>query len=77
MLCSESLLLFGFAFDDEVPYLQLAPSPADSDNVEVRSLLFEAVRLNPVIFKPTGNSLVEGWMNLHQEPECMLEPADY
>ena len=32
---SEALLLFEFAFDDEVPYLNLPLSPADPGNAEI------------------------------------------
>ena len=74
---SDALLLFEFAFDDETPYLQLALSPADPGNAEIRALLFDAVRQNPAVFKPTHRSLINGWMFLHVEPECILEPADY
>ena len=74
---SDTLLLFEFTFDDEVPYLNLALSPADPGNAEIRAALFDAVRQNPAVFKPTRNSLTDGWMILHQEPECILEPDDY
>ena len=74
---SNALLLFQLRFDDEVPYLDLGLSPADPGNTEVRALLFDAVRQNPAVFKPTRNSLIDGWMILHVEPECILEQADY
>ncbi len=74
---SKALLLFELTFDDEVPYLQLAASTADSGNAETRAALFDAARQNPAIFKPIRNSLTDGWMILHQEPECILEPVDY
>ena len=74
---SLALLLFELTFDDEMPYLDLGLSPADPGNAEIRALLFDAVRQNPAVFKPTGNSLIDGWMILHQEPECILEQADY
>ena len=74
---SNALLLFEFAFDDEIPYLNLALSPADPSNAKIRELLFEAVRQNPAVFKPTPNSLVDDWIILHVEPECILEQADY
>ena len=74
---SNALLLFEFAFDDEIPYLQLALSTADPGNAGIRELVFEGVRQNPAIFKPTRNSLRDGWMILHLEPDCILEEADY
>ena len=74
---SNAVLLFEFAFDDEAPYLGLALSPANPGNAGIRELLFDAVRKKPAVFKPTRNSLVDGWMILHREPECILEPADY
>ena len=74
---SNALLLFQLRFDDEMPYLDLGLVPADPGNAEIRSLLFEAVRQNPAVFKPTRNALVDGWMILHEEPECILEQADY
>ncbi len=74
---SNALLLFEFAFDDEIPYLQLALSPADAGKAGIRKILFDAARQNPAVFKPTRNSLIDGWMILHVEPDCILEAADY
>ena len=74
---SNALLLFHLRFDDETPYLDLGLSTADPGNAEIRSALIDTVRQNPAVFKPTRNSLIEGWMILHKEPECILEPADY
>lgn len=74
---SNALLLFEFVFDDEIPFLNLALSPTDPSNAEIRELLFEAVRQNPAVFQPTRNSLRDRWVILHQEPEYILEQADY
>ena len=74
---SSALLLFQLRFDDEMPYLDLGLTPADPGNADIRELLFDAVRQNPAVFKPTRNSLVDGWMILHEEPECILKEADY
>ena len=74
---SNALLLFQLRFGYERPYLDLGLSTAHPSNAEVRSALFDAVRQNPAVFKPTSNSLIEGWMILHQEPEYILEPADH
>ena len=74
---SDALLLFQLRFDDEVPYLDLGLTPVDPDNAVIRELLFDAVRQNPAIFKPDHNSLRDGWMILHVEPDCILEEADY
>ena len=74
---SNALLLFQLRFDDETPYLDLGLSRAGSENEEIRAALFDTVRQNPSAFKPTNNSLTDGWMILHEEPECILEPADY
>ena len=75
---SHALLLFQLRFDDdETPYLDLGLSTANSENAEIRANLFDAVKQNPAVFKPTRNSLTDGWIILHEEPECILEPADY
>ena len=74
---SHALLLFQLRFDDETPYLDLGLSTAGSENTEIRTALFDAVRQNPTIFKPTRNSLTDGWIILHEEPDCILESADY
>ena len=74
---SDALLLFEFAFDDEVPYLQLALSSADPGNAALRELLFDAVKQNPAVFKSDHNSLRDGRIILHVEPDCILEGADY
>ena len=60
-----------------MPYLDLGLTPADPGNAEIRGLLFDAIRQNPAVFKPSRNSLVDGWMILHEEPECILDQADY
>ena len=72
-----ALLLLEFLLEDENPYLVLEVSPADSGNTEVRAALFDAARQNPAVFKQTSNSLTNGWLILHMEPDYILEPADY
>ena len=74
---SNALLLFEFLFDGEMPYLALEISPADSSNAATRAALFDAVRQNPVVFKPTSTSLTDDWIVLHLEPDYILQPADY
>ena len=74
---SHALLLFQLRFYDEMPYLDLGLSTAGSGNDAIRAALFDVVRQNPAVFKPTRNSLTDGWMILHEEPHCILEPADY
>ena len=74
---SYALLLFQLRFDGDLPYLDLGLSTAGPENVAIRAALFDAVRQNPDIFKPTRNSLTDGWMILHEESDCILEPADY
>ena len=64
---SDALLLFQLRFDDETPYLDLGLSPSDAGNAEIRALLFEAVRQNPAVFKPTRNSLIDGCLRQRQE----------
>ena len=54
-----------------------AERTAGSENAEIRAALFDAVRQNPAVFKPTRNSLTDGWIILHEEPACILEPSDY
>ena len=72
---SDALLLFELRFDDETPYLDLALSTAGSENAGIRVALFDAVRQNPALFKPTRNSLSDGRIILHEEPDCILEPS--
>ena len=74
---SHALLLFQLRFDDETPYLDLGLSTAGPKNTEIRTALFDAVKQNPAIFKPTRNTLTDGWIILHEEPECLLEAGDY
>ena len=74
---SHALLLFQLRFNNEMPYLDLGLSTAGSGNAAIRAALFDAVRQNPAVFKPTRNSLTDGWMILHEEPHCILEPSDY
>ncbi len=74
---SYALLLFQLRFNNEMPYLDLGLSTASSGNAAIRAALFDAVRQNPVVFKPTRNSLTDGWMILHEELHHILEPSDY
>ena len=74
---SYALLLFQLRFDDETPYLDLGLSTAGPDNGGIRAALFDVVKQYPAIFKPTRNTLTDGWIILHEEPECILEAADY
>ena len=74
---SRALILFQLRFDDETPYLDLGLSTAGPENAGIRAALFDAIRQNPAVFKPTRNSLTDGWMILHEEPDCILEAADY
>ena len=60
-----------------MPYLDLGLSTAGSGNAAIRAALFDAIRQNPAVFKPTRNSPTDGWMILHEEPHCILEPSDY
>ena len=73
---SNALLLFQLRFDGDLPYLDLGLSPTNPGDTEVRELIFDAVRQNPAVFKPTRNSLTGSWMTLHEEPHHILEPAD-
>ena len=74
---SHALLLFQLRFNNEMPYLDLGLSTAGSGNAAIRAALFDAIRQNPAVFKPTRNSPTDGWMILHEEPHCILEPSDY
>ena len=74
---SDALLLFQLRFYGETPYLDIGLSIAGSENAGIRAALFDAVRQNPAVFKPTRNSLTDGWIILHEEPACILEPSDY
>ncbi len=77
---SDALLLFQLRFDGEDrdrPYLDLCLSPTDPKDAEIRKILFDAIRKNPAVFKPTEHSLSHGWMHLHKEQDYILEPGDY
>ena len=74
---SGALLLFQFGFDDEVPWLNLALSTGNADNNPVRAKLFDAVRQHPTLFKVKTTSLIDGWVILHEEPDYILDDADY
>lgn len=74
---SDAFLVFEFAFYGVIPYLSQALSTADPNSAEILALLFDAVRRNPVVFKPTRNSLSDQWLILHEEPDYILEPTGY
>ena len=75
---SDALLLFQLRFNNyDTPYLDLGLSTAAPGNAEIRTALFDAIRQNPAVFKRYHNSFIDGWMILHQEPECILDEADY
>lgn len=87
---SPALLVFQLRFDnhkephfrstpyfDKKPYLDLGLSKGTSKNAEIRSILFDAVRQNPDVFKPTSYVLTDDWMHLHEESDYILEPDDY
>ena len=72
---SNTLLRFEFTFDNGYPYLQLALSPKNETNDALRHKLFEAVRQKPQLFKPTVQSLPDGWVHLHQS-DNILDQSD-
>ena len=74
---SGALLLFQFRFYDELPWLDLALSTGNVDNNPVRAKLFDAVRQHPTLFKAKTTSLIDGWVILHDEPDYILDEADY
>ena len=74
---SGALLLFQFRFYDELPWLDLALSTGNVDNNPVRAKLFDAVRQHPTLFKAKTTSLIDGWVILHDEPNYILDEADY
>ena len=76
---SNALVLFEFLIDDddERPYLAMEMSPAGPDNDAIRAALLDAISQNPTVFKSTSNSLTDGWIVLHLEPDYILEPDDY
>ena len=74
---SGALLLFQFRFYDGLPWLDLALSTGNADNNPVRAKLFDAVRQHPTLFKVKTASLIDGWVILHEEPDYMLDDADY
>ena len=73
---SNALLLFQLRFDGDLPYLDLGLSPTNPGDTEIRELLFDAVRQNPAVFKPTRTSLTGSWMTLHEEHQHIIGPAD-
>ena len=79
---SDALLLFQLRFGYPqsgvyMPYLDLGLSTGNAENSKIRKILFDAVRQNPTVFKPTSTSFSDDWMILHQEPDYILEPDDY
>ena len=74
---SNALLLFQFRFYNGLPWLDLGLSPGDAVNNRLRQKLFEAVRQDPKLFKPTSTALNDGWTILHQENDYILDEADY
>ena len=72
-LTSNTLLRFEFTFDDYLPYLQLALSPKNETNDALRHKLFEVVRQNPQLFKPTVHSLPDDWVHLHQSDNILSD----
>lgn len=74
---SEALLLFQFGFQAANPnpsfVLALSPGPDEA----VREKLFDVVRQNPALFRPTGNVLRPDWNILHEEQERILDDSDY
>ena len=73
---SNTLLRFEFTFSEDVPYLQLALSPKNETNDVLRHKLFETVRQKPRLFKPTVQSLPDGWVQLHQS-DYILDESDF
>ena len=43
----------------------------------MRAKLFDAVRQHPTLFKAKTTSLIDGWVILHDEPDYILDEADY
>ena len=74
-LPSPALLLFQFRFDYGHPCLDLGLSAGTDETM--REKLFDAVRQNPALFRPTRNALIPGWVILHEEPERILDDSDY
>ena len=75
-LPSNALLLFQFNFfrgDNPSFVLALSPGPSEA----VRRKLFDAVRQNPALFRPTGNVLRPDWNILHEEQDPILDNSDY
>ena len=74
---SPALLLFQFGFQVANPnpsfVLALSPGPDEA----VREKLFDVVRQNPALFRPTGNVLRPDWNILHEEQERILDDSDY
>lgn len=74
---SNALLLFQFRFYDSLPWLDLGLSTGNETNNSVRAKLFETIRQQPQWFRPKHASLPDSWAILHEEPEYILEDADY
>lgn len=81
MTSTGSVIRFRFGFVSrsgiQMPHLEVALSDAGSEYAEIRYALFEAARQNPSVFRSTSNDFTDGFMRLHQELDCILEPADY
>ena len=76
---SNALLLFQFRFDKGLPrpWFDLGLSRGNDDNNRLRQKLFEKVRQHPQLFRPGTISLSDSWAILHDEPDYVLDDADY
>ena len=74
---SNALLLFQFRFYNGLFWLDLGLSTGVAANNRLRQKLFEAVRQQPKLFKPTATILTDNWIILHQEDDHILDETDY
>ena len=72
---SQTLLFFQFYFRVVNPSFMLVLSPGPDE--AIREKLFDAVRQNPAMFRPTGYVLRPDWNILHEEQGRILDDSDY
>ena len=74
---SGALLLFQFRFEREFFRFDLGLSKGNDANNPLRQKLFDTVWRHPRHFRPITYSLSDDWAILHDEPDYILDDADY
>ena len=74
---SGALLLFQFRFEREFFRFDLGLAKGNDANNPLRQKLFDTVWRHPRHFRPKTYSLSDDWAVLHDEPDYILDDADY